>query len=157
VAERVKFTIQPLPIPQPLPILNQTDARKKRMPEIRKFFRRTDETTLGCHGADRISILDRVFLHVGLEKTGATKLQVTMAPNRRLLKTHGYFFPTTLEGSASNHIGLALCAANPEAATDLRQYAGLTRRGLCLISAEVSKADRPRAGPIGLPYGHPLQ
>jgi hypothetical protein len=44
-----------------------------------------------------------------------------------------------LEGSASNHIGLALCAANPEAATDLRQYAGLTRRGLCLISAEVSK------------------
>jgi hypothetical protein len=49
-----------------------------------------------------------------------------MALNRRLLERHGYFFPTTLEGSASNHIGLALYAANPEAATDLRQYAGLT-------------------------------
>jgi hypothetical protein len=127
------------------------------MPEIRKFFRRTDETTLGYHGADRISILDRVFLHVGLEKTGATKLQVTMALIDDYLKPTVISFQRPLEGSASNHIGLALCAANPEAATDLRQYAGLTRRGLCLISAEVSKADRPRAGPIGLPYGHPLQ
>jgi hypothetical protein len=96
------------------------------MPEVRKFFRRTDQTSRGCHAADRNSILNRVFLHVGLEKTGTTTLQVMMALNRRLLKSHGYFFPTTLEGSTSNHIGLALCAANPEAATDLRQYAGLT-------------------------------
>src|SRR6516162_1600089 len=96
------------------------------MPEIWKLFRRVDGATRGRRATGRISILDRVFLHVGLEKTGTTTLQVMMALNRRLLKSHGYFFPTTLEGSTSNHIGLALCAANPEAATDLRQYAGLT-------------------------------
>jgi hypothetical protein len=96
------------------------------MPEIWKLFRRVDGATRGRRATGRISILDRVFLHVGLEKTGTTTLQVTMALNRRLLERYGYFFPTTLEGSPSNHIGLALCAANPEAATDLRQYAGLT-------------------------------
>jgi hypothetical protein len=82
----------------------------------------------GPHANKRTFVLEKIFLHIGLEKTGTTTLQFTMALNQRLLRNYGYFFPTTLEGSTSNHIGLALCAASPEAASDLGQYAGLTNR-----------------------------
>ena len=70
--------------------------------------------------------LERIFLHVGVEKTGTTTLQVAMAINRPLLHQCGYAIPMGPAGSPSYHIGLALCAANPDAVPELRQVAGLT-------------------------------
>jgi hypothetical protein len=96
------------------------------MPLRRKICRWIGATVRGLQRKPSAPTLDRIFLHIGVEKTGTTTLQVTTALNRRLLKQHGYFFSTTLEGSVCNHIGLALCAAKPAAAADLRQYAGLT-------------------------------
>jgi len=65
-------------------------------------------------------------LHVGVEKTGTTTLQVAMAINRPLLHQCGYAIPMGPAGSPSYHIGLALCAANPDAVPELRQVARLT-------------------------------
>jgi hypothetical protein len=70
--------------------------------------------------------LERIFLHVGVEKTGTTTLQVAMAVNRPLLHRSGYIIPPGLVGSSSYHIGLALFAANPDAVPELRQVARLT-------------------------------
>jgi hypothetical protein len=68
-------------------------------------------------------MLQKIFLHVGVEKTGTTTLQLTMAINRRLLQQHGFAYP--IAPGEFNHIGLTLCAANPEAVPDLRQTAGV--------------------------------
>jgi hypothetical protein len=67
--------------------------------------------------------LQKIFLHVGVEKTGTTTLQLTMAINRRRLQQHGFAYP--IAPGEFNHIGLTLYAADPEAVPDLRQTAGV--------------------------------
>jgi len=73
----------------------------------------------------RAPLLERIFLHIGVEKTGTTTLQVTMATNRRLLRRFGYAVPAAPKGFPSCHFGLALCAAHPDAVPELRQAARL--------------------------------
>ena len=73
----------------------------------------------------RAPLLERIFLHIGVEKTGTTTLQVTMAINRRLLRRFGYAVPAAPKGFPSCHFGLALCAAHPDAVPELRQAARL--------------------------------
>lgn len=70
--------------------------------------------------------LQRLYLHIGVEKTGTTTLQAAMALNRELLRRHGFCYPQ--EPGAYGHIGLALGAAQDAAVADLRKAFGLVDR-----------------------------
>jgi hypothetical protein len=96
------------------------------MPNFRRLRRWTGPITRPSLRRCRWRPLERIFLHVGVEKTGTTTLQVAMAINRPLLHQCGYAIPMGPAGSPSYHIGLALCAANPDAIPELRQVARLT-------------------------------
>jgi hypothetical protein len=67
-------------------------------------------------------ILERIFLHIGVEKTGTKTLQLMMALNRDLLRQHGFVYPT-LPGP--EHRGLPLYAGNDDAISHMRSLAGL--------------------------------
>jgi hypothetical protein len=63
--------------------------------------------------------LDRVCLHIGVEKTGTKTLQLALAANRAQLQRDGFLYPR-VPGEYS-HVGLALYAARPAAVPDLRK------------------------------------
>ena len=67
-------------------------------------------------------MLERVLLHIGIEKTGTKTLQVTLAQNRDLLRQNGFVYPA-LPGV--QHVGLALYASNGPSTFDMRTLAGL--------------------------------
>ena len=96
------------------------------MAKFRRLRRWTGAITRPSVRRYRSRSLERIFLHVGVEKTGTTTLQVAMAINRPLLRQCGYAIPTGLPDFPCHHIGLALCAANPDAVPELRQVARLT-------------------------------
>ncbi len=96
------------------------------MPILQRICRWTGRIAANSSQRNRAPILERVFLHVGVEKTGTTTLQVALAMNRRLFRRYGYAIPATPRGFPSCHIGLALCAAHPDAVPELRQAARLT-------------------------------
>jgi hypothetical protein len=98
------------------------------MPILRRTGPWTGTSIYALRRRDRAPFLERIFLHVGLEKTGTTTLQAAMAVNRQLLRRYGYVFPEGLSSFPSYHIGLALWAANPDAVSELRHAAGLTSR-----------------------------
>ena len=99
------------------------------MPILWRTGRWAGTSTYALRRRDRAPFLERIFLHVGLEKTGTTTLQVAMAVNRQLLRRYGYVFPEGLDNFSSYHIGLALwAAANSGTVPELRHAAGLTSR-----------------------------
>jgi hypothetical protein len=98
------------------------------MPILRRTGPWTGTSIYASRRRDRAPFLERIFLHVGLEKTGTTTLQAAMAVNRQLLRRYGYVFPEGLDSFPSYHIGLTLWAANPDAVSELRHAAGLTSR-----------------------------
>ena len=98
----------------------------REVPSIQRFRHWTGAIARPFVRRYRPRSLERIFLHVGVEKTGTTTLQVAMALNRLLLRQSGYIIPPGLVGSPSYHIGLALFAANPDAVPELRRVARLT-------------------------------
>ena len=70
-----------------------------------------------------IPMLERLFLHIGVEKTGTKTLQLAMDVNRDLLQRHGFVYPT-LPGPP-HHRGLVLYAADELAISHMRPLAGL--------------------------------
>lgn len=73
-------------------------------------------------------MLKRLFLHIGVEKTGTKTLQLAMDVNRDLLQRHGFVYPT-LPGPP-HHRGLVLYAADELAISHMRPLAGLADRDL---------------------------
>jgi tetratricopeptide (TPR) repeat protein len=70
----------------------------------------------------------RAVLHIGIEKTGTTTLQQTLAAGRPALAAAGVHYPRSPAadpgGLAANHVLLAIHAAEPEATRDLRRILG---------------------------------
>jgi hypothetical protein len=64
-----------------------------------------------------------IILHIGLEKTGTTTLQAVGGRNRAWFAKHGVLYPQT--PGATNHVKLALYAAKPNRAMNLRRRVGL--------------------------------
>ncbi|HSI50472.1 MAG TPA: hypothetical protein VLA61_19575 [Ideonella sp.] len=54
--------------------------------------------------------MKKLFLHIGVEKTGTTSIQTYLARNRDVLRARGVLYPTA--PGAQNHIGLAVLACN---------------------------------------------
>jgi hypothetical protein len=50
----------------------------------------------------------RVWLHIGMPKTGTTTIQTVMSSNRKLLRQHGYFYP---DFGDRQHVALARALA----------------------------------------------
>jgi hypothetical protein len=71
--------------------------------------------------------LDKVCLHIGVEKTGTKTLQLALATNRARLQRDGFLYPRAPGEYA--HVGLALYAADPASAPDLRKAFGLSDGG----------------------------
>ncbi|HEX3870733.1 MAG TPA: hypothetical protein VHV77_09870 [Pirellulales bacterium] len=65
----------------------------------------------------------KIYLHIGVEKTGTTSLQHALAANRQVLREHGFLYPETA-GSYS-HRGLPLCTADASRTLDLQKSANL--------------------------------
>jgi hypothetical protein len=78
-----------------------------------------------CGREPEDEMLERVFLHIGVPKTGTKTLQLAMALNRDLLRRHGFVYPD-LPGP--RHLGFALYAAEPEAVSQMRARLGLADR-----------------------------
>jgi tetratricopeptide (TPR) repeat protein len=70
----------------------------------------------------------RAVLHIGVEKTGTTTLQQTLAAGRPALAAAGVHYPRSPAadpgGLGGNHLLLAIHAAEPEATRDLRRVLG---------------------------------
>ena len=64
------------------------------MPNLRRLRRWTGAIRRCSFRGYQSRPLERIFLHIGVEKTGTTTLQVAMAINRSLLHKHGFAIPT---------------------------------------------------------------
>lgn len=65
----------------------------------------------------------RVYLHIGVEKTGTSSIQQFLRINRDALKEAGLLFPRA--PGAENHMALAAAAQNEDKRDDLRMIYGL--------------------------------
>ena len=65
----------------------------------------------------------RIYLHIGVEKTGSTTLQAVGNTNRDLLRQRGILYPSS--PGLTNHTGLAIYASTGSTLKDVRQIAGL--------------------------------
>lgn len=65
----------------------------------------------------------KVFLHIGLEKTGTTTIQRVFDRNREYFKEKGFFYPN-FDGE-ENHVSLYNYARSEKVIDELRIYAGL--------------------------------
>jgi len=89
-----------------------------------------------------MSVLETIYLHIGLEKTGTKTLQTALAVNRQLLLQHGFIFPRA--PGPYTHLGLAIYAANEGAVPDLRKYVGLFEQERYLAFLEAHPAELAR-------------
>lgn len=92
----------------------------------------------------------RVDLHIGLEKTGTTTVQHTLAASGEVLAQHGVLYPTTLGLGHVNHTSLAIVGRDDDVVDDLRIRAG------CRTPAEVvAFRDETRAALAAEVAAHP--
>src|SRR5258708_13022424 len=103
--------------------------------------------------------VERIVLHIGVEKTGTTTLQVALALNRALLKDRGFVFPVGERGSWG-HLGLTLFAATTTPIRDIARIAGLAEEGAIATFRATSpphlapSLTLPRSPPTSLPPAH---
>jgi len=89
-----------------------------------------------------VSILEKIYLHIGVEKTGTTTLQTALAINRELLLRHGFLYPRA--PGPYTHLGLAIYAAKESAVPDLRKSVGLFDRDRYLAFLEAHPVELAR-------------